>query len=73
MAWTNSHYPDDVTEAIRYQPQQFEPHFVGPPSEYQGDPSPELDAKWTEIAKCKTFIKDTQDAQDVGKSCGSRN
>ena len=43
----------DLNKVVRYQPQTFEPHFTGPPSEYQGTPSPELDARWYKLSSCK--------------------
>ncbi|KAL8888215.1 MAG: hypothetical protein Q9215_004306 [Flavoplaca cf. flavocitrina] len=57
-----------LDDAIRYRPQKFEPHFVGPPSEYQGQPSPELDAKWYAIAKLRNFAVDQKSLVNAKKT-----
>lgn len=59
---------DDLDRDTRYESRKFEPHFVGPPSEYQGLPSPELDAKWYDLAKCKKnlYILDSHSGKVQG-------
>jgi len=61
---------DDVLDNLRFKQQVFNPRFIGPPSEFMGDPNPELDKRWYDISKMYNFGVDYTTISRINKTKG---
>lgn len=49
----SGNFLDKLRQNIRFETRHFDPRFKGEPSQYMGQPTPEIDKLWYDLAKCE--------------------